>query len=217
MEDLLLALQPQFAVSVRSSGKESKAPDNLNAPKSAWDGLEDLENRFAALDVEEPAEQLNDAASPPTSSAQLVYEINPKTKANIEEEKLFAMFCLFDDLARLRQYLLDVWVDYLLDKNDLITTAVTTNAAFQLAIRTQDEILAAYPECGDYQNVLATILAVLADKQNVSGDEVEFELDGAVGDWIYAPAHSLLDSFCDVLQPGVYSSLPAPMIYSDHT
>lgn len=95
-------------------------------------------------------------------------------------------------------------MDYLLDKNDLMTTAVITNTAFQLAIRTQDEILAAHPDCGDYQNVLSTMLAVLADKQSISDDEIEFELDGAIADWIYGPAHSLLDSFCDVLQPGMH-------------
>lgn len=199
MEDVLLALQPRFAISINSVNEDTQAS---NAPKSTSDHLESLENRFATLDVEEIAEQLDDAAS--SSATKLVYELESKTKADIAEEKLFAMFCLFDDLARLRQYLRDLWIDYVFDKTDLITTAVTTNTAIQLSIRTQDEILAAYSDCGDYQNVLSTILAVLAEKESIADDEIGFELDGAIAEWIYAPAHSLLDSFCDVLQPGMY-------------
>lgn len=216
MEDVLLALQPRFAVSVGSSREDSKVTDDQKTAKPASGRLADLENRFAALDVEESTEQLDDGASSFTSPAQPVYEIDPKSEANIEEEKLFAMFCLFDDLARLRQYALDVWIDYLLGKTDLITTAVTTNTAFHLAIRTQDEILAAYPDCGDYQAVLSTVLAVLAGKQSISDDEVEFELDGNVVDWIYGPAHSLLDSFCDVLQPGMHFESKSPWYLLDH-
>ena len=199
MEDVLLALQPRFAVSTGSANEDVQASDTS---KSASDRLETLENRFATLDVEMPAEQLDEETlSTPTKP---VYKLEPETKADIDEDRLFAMFCLFDDLARLRHFLLDLWMDYLLDKNDLITTAVTTNTAFQLAIRNQDEILAAHPDCGEYQNVLSTMLAVLADKQSISDDQIEFELDEAVADWIYGPAHSLLDSFCDVLQPGMH-------------
>jgi hypothetical protein len=187
MEDVLLALQPRFAVSTGSVSEEVQANDTS---KSSSDHLETLENNFAVLGVE--------TLSTPTKP---LYELEPETKADSDEEKLFALFCLFDDLARLSQFLLDVWMDYLLDK---MTTAVITNTAFQLAIRTQDEILAAHPDCGDYQNVLSTMLAVLADKQSISDDEIEFELDGAIADWIYGPAHSLLDSFCDVLQPGMH-------------
>jgi hypothetical protein len=200
MEDVLLALQSRFVMSSGSAKEDSQSEDAL---KSASDLLEGWESRFAALDVEESTENLDEET--PSAPAKPIYELAPETKADTNEEKLFAMFCLFDDLARLRKFLLDLWTDYLLEKNDLIATAVTTNTAFQLAIRTQDEILAAYPDCGDYQNVLSTILAVLEDKQSISEDEIEFELDGAVVDWIYGPAHSMLDSFCDVLQPGIHA------------
>lgn len=38
-------------------------------------------------------------------------------------------------------------------------------------------------------------------REDISG-EMEIELDDAVTEWIFAPAHSMLDDFCDVLQPG---------------
>jgi hypothetical protein len=160
-----------------------------------------IHSRFAALDVEEPAEQ-------PTSTAPAkpIYAIEPSTTSEDPEEKLFALFCLFYDLSRLRQFLMNLWKDYLHNKIDLITVAGTTNTAFQLAIRTQDEILAAYPDCGDYQDVLSIMVKVLSPNQTVGGDEMEFEIDADMAEWLYAPAHSILDSFCDVLMPGMCHS-----------
>lgn len=192
MEEVLLTLQPCFAVSAGDATGEDRQPSST---------LEDLENRFAILEVEEPVEQEGDDAmgSAALSPTQPIYDLEiPKVEKDMEEEKLFAIFCLFEDLGRLRTYLSRVWVEYKLGIVDLITASVTTNTAFQLAIRTQEELLVNYPQLGDYQNVLSTVMGLVAKDQG--GDEtLELEVDDHIAEWLFAPAHSLLDSFCDVL------------------
>jgi hypothetical protein len=84
MEDVLLALQNRFAVSTGSVNEEVQANDTS---KSASDHLETLENNFAALDVEEPAEQLDEETL--STLTKPLYELEPETKADSDEEKLF--------------------------------------------------------------------------------------------------------------------------------
>ncbi|KAF4626859.1 hypothetical protein G7Y89_g11294 [Cudoniella acicularis] len=105
MEEVLLTLQPCFAASVdKGSTAESESLNN---------DFEFLKNRFAALDVEEPFDQYLETPTtsrpPPQQFAEPLYEFeDPITKEDVEEEKLFALFCLFDDLWNLREYLLEI-------------------------------------------------------------------------------------------------------------
>jgi hypothetical protein len=199
MEEVVMALQPHFATSAGIESREAYLTPSTSA-------MEALENRFATLEVEELAESdgentAGQIPSPPESQL-LIYEIEPaKEKKDVEQDELFAIFCLFDDLDRLRSYVQDLWVNYKQQKIDLITASVTTNTAFQLAIRAQDEILAAYPEYSDYQDVLLTIMQQFIKAQGADEKEGEVEIDDDVAQWIFAPAHSILDSFCDVLKP----------------
>jgi hypothetical protein len=146
MEEVIMALQPCFAL---SAGINPGEPD----PKISSYNIEDLENRFASLEVEEPMETSDDAQPATAGLPKPTYKVEtPKDKESVEAEKFFALFCLFDDLQSLRTLLEKLWVEYSLGKVDLITASVTTNAAFQLSVRTQEEMLVAYPECGDYQS-----------------------------------------------------------------
>jgi hypothetical protein len=152
MEEVIMALQPCFAL---SSGVDQTAkPDS----KTKRYSIEDLENKFVALEVEEPTERSNDAQLTNSKAPEPFYELEvPKNKENAEAEKLFALFCLFDDFQSLRTFVMELWTGYGAGRVDLITTSVTTNAAFQLALRTQEEMQTAYPECGDYQSKASNI------------------------------------------------------------
>lgn len=146
MEEVIMALQPRFAVSAGAN-----AANTPLAPST----IDDLENCFAALEVEEPSEESVSESKlvPQEVLVQPMYDVEPpESRREIEKEKLFAFFCLFNDLQHLRSFVRTLWIEFGLGVIDLITASVTTNAAFQLAIRTQDEILVAYPECGDYQS-----------------------------------------------------------------
>jgi hypothetical protein len=223
MEEVIMALQPCFALSTAANSGETE-------PKTSNYTIEDLENRFATLEVEEPMEVPDDVRPANPSPAQPIYQVEaPKDKESVEAEKFFALFCLFDDLQNLRAFLHKLWIEFGLGQVDLITASVTTNAAFQLAVRTQEEMLAAYPECGDYQSkdpaififllgfhtehrckicpgilltfrtgVLSSLMTVFSKG---TGQAEEIEIDDSVVVWMFAPAHQLLDSFCDVIIP----------------
>ncbi len=151
MEEVIMALQPCFE---RSSGTEQAAKQDL---KTTGSSIEDLENKFAALEVEEPINRSDDAQPSDSKAPQPFYELElPKNKENAQAEKLFALFCLFDDFQSLRTFVSELWTRYGAGRVDLITASVTSNAAFQLAVRTQEEMQTAYPECGDYQSKAST-------------------------------------------------------------
>jgi hypothetical protein len=198
MAEAVLTLQSRFAVSTGNKSEEANP-----APSSST--LEHLENRFAALEVEELTESEGepiDVRPVSLSESEVTYEIEPsKKKEDLEQEKLFAIFCLFDDLDRLRSYIMNVWVEFKEGKIDVLAASVITNTAFQLAIRTQNEILATFPECSEYQKVLEILVRYFAKAQGLNEMEGEVEVHDDVAQWIFAPVHSMLDSFCDALEP----------------
>jgi hypothetical protein len=112
--------------------------------KSPPENPASLENSFAALEVEELSEMENleaNAISAQTGSPQEYVLESPTLEKDKKSEKLFAIFCLFDDLDRLRKFLGDLWRSYKAGKVELITASVTTNTGIQLAIRTQTKFL----------------------------------------------------------------------------
>ena len=154
MEEVIMALQPCFALS--AGAEQTAKPDS----KTTGYSIEDLENKFVALEVEEPIERSDDAQPIISKAPETFYELElPQSKENAEAEKLFALFCLFDDFQNLRTFVMELWTGYGAGRVDLITASVTTNAAFQLALRTQEEMQTAYPECGDYQSKAAKIMS----------------------------------------------------------
>lgn len=112
VEEVLLTLQPCFAVSVGQTDVESKAKNTVDLAVS----MEELENRYAVLELEEPPEENQTiplTASIPVTSEKTIVEVEtPENKANQEEDKIFAIFCLSDDLFELRKYALEIWTDY---------------------------------------------------------------------------------------------------------
>ena len=88
------------------------------------------------MDLEESIEQPDGEQQAPVESTGSVYQVEAiKDDKDAKAEQLFAIFCLFDDFARLRKFILDLWIDYALGRVDLITASVTTNSAFQVAAR----------------------------------------------------------------------------------
>ena len=164
-----MTLQPIFAVSAGIDTKSNSAND-----------LETLENRFSALEVEEPAETQDGVTTIALRTvAQPAYELeSPKIMKDREQEKLFALFCLFDDYARLRTYIAGLWIKYKLGQVDFVTASVVSNTAIQLAIRTEEEFIASYPDCPNYDQFLTTFLGALGS----SDDEQEIEIDDAAAD-----------------------------------
>jgi hypothetical protein len=195
MEELLLTLQPCFSI---SADKAKKAP-----PMNKSASFQEIQSIFAALQIEEAvgkAEESSISVSAMASELSFI-ELEPlKGEKDLAEEKLFAIYCLFDDLSQLRSYIVDLWTEFKHGKVDLITAAVTTNTAIQLAMQVQDELLEAYPETTDYQNILNTLLTCLVGPGHEQEEEIE--IDDSIADWIFMPTNNILDDFCDILKPG---------------
>ncbi|ESZ94889.1 hypothetical protein SBOR_4765 [Sclerotinia borealis F-4128] len=191
MNKVLMVLQPSFAVATEAT---STRVQNAKCPE------EDIANRFAQLEVED-LEDTDDHVPVSTATnsteAEAVYELNISESTAHKEEKLFAIVSLFKDLQELRNFIEGIWKDYNEKRIDLITAAATTNVAFQLGIRAQDEITANFPGLDDYDYVIKTVLTAL--RGDATGNEVE--VSETVGDFVFTPAHTILDNFCDILKP----------------
>ncbi|KAL2069448.1 hypothetical protein VTL71DRAFT_14127 [Oculimacula yallundae] len=190
MEEVILALQPRFAL---DAGQNSPNKD----VETATSAMESIENRFQALEVEEPEASESQTEHTTQSVAEPTFEVEkPTTNSDMIAERMFAIYCLFDDLQLLRKFVLQTWIEYAVQKVSLITASILTNAAFQLAMRTQEETLAAFPGFGDYQDVLSTLNAVY----HTEGYDAQIEY--GMLEFMFGQTHIMLDKFCGVLVPG---------------
>ena len=62
-----------------------------------------------------------------------VFDDTENAETAKREEAIFAAFCLFEDLRKLRNFVKQIWQDYKERKIDLISAAVTTNTAIDIA------------------------------------------------------------------------------------
>lgn len=111
------------------------------------DMLADLKNRFSALEVEDTEDIMEPEVHPPTppnitskgsrTSRPLVYELE------LEDfiDWAFHAFCFFEDLHRIQSFLAETWRKYKSGEIDLITAALTTNAAFAVARREETKVM----------------------------------------------------------------------------
>ncbi|TVY38400.1 hypothetical protein LOCC1_G008766 [Lachnellula occidentalis] len=193
MEDVLRILQPRF-LATRQRQTDHTEPGSTEKIPS----FETIENRFAALELED-TEELETASTFSPERAARVYEVErSRDKKVLEEEKMFSIFCLLQDFWQLRDYVTTLWSDYKDRKIDVITASVTTNAAFMLAIRTQDEALAAYPELCDTQDIITALKSYTPCDE--TGDETTWASSPRDGvnleDWAFGAEYDILGSFC---------------------
>ncbi|KUJ14899.1 uncharacterized protein LY89DRAFT_735960 [Mollisia scopiformis] len=193
MEEVIMALQPCFAVRTAAAAVEQDVVPSRS--------IEDLENRFASLEIEEPlentgAEESNDS----NVSVGPVYDIEPpKTEKQIEEENLFALFCLFDDLQRLRSFIQKLWASMPARSiSSLPLSQPMQLSSWQFARRTRFLWHILNIPCSQIQGILAAVMNAYAVN---SHQDLELEIDDSVIHWMFAPAHNILDSFCAILQP----------------
>lgn len=172
MEDIILVLQHLF---------EAKATPAVST--SSRESFLDLENRFAALDVEEPSQ--TETTSPTESSINLALptiELQ-NSRSKDDDEKIVAIYCLFGDLETLKRYVENVWSQYWRKELDLITASVITDTAFQMAIRTQNECLADYPELAEHSYLMNLFTKMCP----------EWTIDAL---WVFVPEMWTLEQYC---------------------
>lgn len=133
----------------RASTQEQKLKDSASAD---IDG-NSLRNRFNMLDVEDTNDVVLDVAASditaaqksPTTTAQSandVYELEIQYGADLA----FIVFCFFEDMHRIQDFLKETWTKYKAGTLDLMTATITTNVAFDLIRRAEDDIIATAPD-----------------------------------------------------------------------
>ena len=198
----------------------AKIEHTVKTAKDCGSGDSDvLSNQFNNLELEEPIE-LDDASTP--SNIELSTNHATTTKTNSEsslqveyqpdndengEETYFAMYCLFADLRRLRIMIGRTWEDYSKGEIDLMSASILTNTAFDLVRRTEASFFDALPDFESAQKLIQTFMLFICISRGVNprhkerpDDWFNYEvLD--VAQWLYLPTFTLLDGFCDVIQP----------------
>lgn len=129
----------------------------------------DLNNRFASLEVEEPnldgaafERATSDQPLPSTSSSK-GKGVSYATKAQ-EEEKYLAIFCLYEDLNRLRRRICGMWTEYRLGTADLVSVSLGTNIALEHGTYLEREFLERYPDLDTSHKIMVALLRFLRSK-----------------------------------------------------
>ena len=143
LERALSTLRPDLQPSEIVSPKKGSNPTTAAS-------AEELKNRFSVLGLEETGDDLDLAAteaatdlsvakkSPTKNCIVEIYELEDQS----DIEHAFIIFCFFEDLHRVQKCIQETWKDYRTSKCDLTVASVTTNLAFNLVRRAEDELIA---------------------------------------------------------------------------
>jgi hypothetical protein len=214
LEEVLEILGSRPALSSkRLDGLQGGATGNTEGPNSTR--FTDLDNRFSALQVEQPIEVESGGKPPATASGLGRSEqrtLSREVVCDTEEsdDSYFAIFCLFDDLQQIRMSLQQTWEDYKSGKIDLITASAVTNTAFDIARNFDEEFCQMFPELSgtpSFKNVsqIFYFSICLANGIDINfrehpDDAFNYQL-ADVGLFLYIPTCNFLEAFCRVIQP----------------
>ncbi|TVY48092.1 hypothetical protein LOCC1_G002056 [Lachnellula occidentalis] len=179
------------------------------------DPLEQVTNIFEALEIEPDTEH---TMTEPTPSAPKTQKSIPDVVFEEErsmEETLWLIYCFFEDFNIAREHLKDLWTTYKHGAIDLSTAALSTNTAFELFKRAEDELVAELrstlpPDLmnrirgyEEIQGLLYTTTATARGKNTESrrsyDDPYNFQL-WDIADWTCLSVYIILISFLPVIQ-----------------
>jgi hypothetical protein len=133
--------------------------------------IDNIGNLFEYLEVEEPAECIyGDASTPDTSKSKAmsdtIYELEPS-----DEDKSFAIFCLFKDLTDIRYLVRQTWAEYRDKQVALTTAAVTMNTAIALFRRLSESFVAEFPQFDEHDKIIGYLTTAYQDPNGETGDD----------------------------------------------
>ncbi len=189
----------------RRSQKTTSAPDEQ---KAATQSIMLAGTRFAQLTLDEDEALHTDEVSSPKMTA-------PRVQLEDEEDDdgpfsmlFFKLYCLFEDLHNMREFISQSAADYVDGKIDLINLAVCVDTAVHLAKQLVEEVMSSSPELKKQKEVQSFIYVSACYLRGESPDQhhdqgLPFNANMAdVAEWCYLPTTVLLMSFRDVLRPG---------------
>ena len=193
LERILAILSPILDLGTVRSGKDNEEinlsnDDNYFAPLSSM-----LQHPEEEIEPEEysPTEVMSSSSALGSRQPEPKYGFDVESESEYaQEDVLLAVFCLFDDLGRLRSFLKAVWTQYHQRNCELPTVSVLTNTVIDIARRAENRFNNDFPP---YQGFEAT-------KRVVFGDDLE-RIDGLGDDNpMLLRTHGLLTfALCDHL------------------
>jgi hypothetical protein len=145
-------LRPCFDSSSASNANASRR-DSTKLP-AEQNSQNSLNNRFDSLEIEDIDEHElhlmataaldSTSTSSRTSKSQSrgVFELG----FDIRNELPFIVFCFFEDMNKIREFLTRIWKDVAAEKLDSMAASITTNAALELVRKAEEEIILLWPE-----------------------------------------------------------------------
>ncbi|KAG4435219.1 hypothetical protein IFR05_009295 [Cadophora sp. M221] len=174
---VLEILLPQSAMQHQG---QSRTETNLGEKNGRHVSL-DLANGFEGLDVEDLPSGLEYISDVPIVKKLPVKR--PERKYGIEEaaaDYAMGVFFFFQDLNKVRDYLKSLWQDYRDGKVDLVSASVTTNCAFELIERNEEQLKISneHFENGrfDYLDGAGVLLHQWAKSQNLGSRDFSPEI-----------------------------------------
>jgi hypothetical protein len=218
LEQVRQILEPSSAPDTAESAREGTQHENTAQTGPAAEPTSAQTNPYDLLYLDDDASesvQTSEIPVPVLNAARVQTTPSPERKVTYEldnptsnEETYFALFCFFDDLNQLRDFLHELWSDYKAGKVDLITVSVTTNTAIDLVRRAEKEFVTAFPRLDTYDKISEVFYMLMCwirgedpEVREQPDDIVNFAMLD-VADWLCLPVYGLLDSFCDVIQAG---------------
>ena len=195
--DILQRHKTQSAAPTQGTGTRSLSRSKTTDKKVS-------SNPFEGLDVEEveDVEGENIICWPGSDRSPILEHAYNREADNQEEDLLFAVYCMLDDMKRIRDFIARTWQQYLAKEISLMNAAACTNTAIEFARGIEQRLLTDFPQVSDWNDILDVILPVLDNRYNLrsggaSGEQLE------VKNSIYFLPSQRLAPYCNLLKDSV--------------
>jgi hypothetical protein len=144
-------LQPHFEVSKNCKSSNSKGP-SPTGPSTTKESSA-LANCFEGLSLEEIGEEIFESMPSvklKASTSSIAKSTTPVAQQceldmRIDQDLHFAVFCFFEDVHRLHDFISEAWTLYSEGKLDSMAASITTNFAFELVKHEEERIQSLLP------------------------------------------------------------------------
>lgn len=170
---------------------------------------EDVLNKFAALELQEPSEEFLDSPDicrPSNAEGDKeIYEVEPQTSL---QDYMLALTMVVNDLNRIRAYVKCIWSKYENDTLDLTAAAISTNTAIDLGRKLTEDIAPQFELHGGMWKVLHQLYQSAALSRGYNTGELFTEgQDNIYGiydvaEQTYVLTLRIISSIQDTLEPG---------------
>ncbi|EPE36917.1 hypothetical protein GLAREA_09080 [Glarea lozoyensis ATCC 20868] len=194
-------------------------------PETPEDPIEEITNIFEYLEMEPDTEHTMTEPGPAKESR--CEKVNVKIEFLSYEDELWLIYCFFEDFNITRQHLKALWTSYKNGRVDLTTAALSTNIAFELFRRSEEELVKQLqlrlhrkdrkdPAMWDYELIQDLIYGATAECR---GQDIDYRKSEShvynhdmfdIADWTGLPVYLILSIFLDeIKRKRIEGNMPA--------